>query len=207
MTQKQKEQLEKFKKFTSWMCGDISRTMFCAKANFLVAQGLVNYTETLGSFLRPYKTSKKGKIVRTTTGERFLAFFVRLGAEYQKLLRKYWGKNSKKVYDDLRNGLTHEYLIKRKYFTVYGVDKFMSDGDLDHLTIKIDGRPTHCPCGIIHQRTKNRKGYWHFVNGKYFVDFKRAVENYIKEIESEKFPNLNRHFLIRANEVNLKHFN
>jgi len=87
MTQKQKEQVGKFKKFTSWMCADISKAMFCAKANFLVAQGLVNYTETLGSFLCPYKTTKKGKVATTNTGERFLSFFARLGPEYQILLR------------------------------------------------------------------------------------------------------------------------
>ncbi len=78
MTQKQREQLEKFKKFTGWMCGDISRTMFCAKANFIVAQALVNYTETLGSFMYPYKenrfgtwmTNKKGELMASYSSQR-----------------------------------------------------------------------------------------------------------------------------------------
>lgn len=83
MTKREKEQLEKFKKFTNWMCADISRTMFCANANFLVAQALVNYTETLGSFLYPYKENKSGIWMLNKKGEpeesysrdRFLLFF------------------------------------------------------------------------------------------------------------------------------------
>lgn len=197
------------------MCNDISRSMFCARANFLVAQALVNYTEILGSFLYPYKETRKkiwekgknGKTIKSETGERFLLFFRRLGSEYQDLLKKYWGRNNKKVYDDLRNGLTHEYLIKRKYFTVYRVDNIMSDRELDQLKIPIEGKITTCTCGVIHHRTKDRKGYWHFINGKYFVDFKRAIESYIQEIESEKTAYINRNFFERAKQINLKHFN
>jgi hypothetical protein len=47
VTTKQERQLEKFNKFTAWMCKDISRTMFCAKANFLVAQALVKGTREI----------------------------------------------------------------------------------------------------------------------------------------------------------------
>ena len=189
--------------------------MFCAKANFVVAQALTNYTETLGSFMHPYretrsgswKRNKKGELMESYSRERFLSFFSYLGDDYEQLVKKYWGRNRGKVYDDLRNGLTHEYLIKRKYFTVYGVDEFLSDGDMDNLTINIAGKSTICKCGIIHQPTKNRKGYWHFVNGKYFVDFKRAVNRLTSEIEAERSPGLNRNFFARARQINLAHFN
>jgi hypothetical protein len=188
--------------------------MFCAKANFLVAQALMNYTETLGSFMHPYretrsgtwKRNKKGELMESYSRERFLSFFSYLGGEYEVLVQKYWGRNRKKVYDDLRNGLTHEYLIKRKYFTVYGTDNFRSDSELDNLKIDIDGRATICKCGIIHQTTKNREGYWHFINGKYFVDFKRAIERFIEEIEAETSPRLNKNFFTRVRQINLKHF-
>lgn len=136
--------------------------------------------------------------------------FFRLGSEYENLLEIYWGRNKekrRKVYDDLRNGLTHEYLIKRKYFTVYGVNQFLSDKDLDSLQMNIGGKTIVCKCGIIHQPTKDRKGYWLFVNGKYFVDFKRAVQRFVGEIEAERSPRLNRNFFARARQINLKHFN
>jgi hypothetical protein len=174
----------------------------------------MNYTETLGSFMYPYKenrsgtwkTGKKG-LIASSSRDRFLLLFSYLGSEYKDVLKKYWGRNRRKVYDDLRNGLTHEYLIKRKYFTVYGVDEFLSDWDLDNLQINIAGKMTICKCGIIHQPTKNRKGYWHFVNGKYFIDFKRAVERFISEIQAESSPRLNRNFFARARQINLAHFN
>ena len=43
--------LDKLREITKWMCNDISNSIFNAKANFLVALGLVNYTEILGSFI------------------------------------------------------------------------------------------------------------------------------------------------------------
>ncbi len=82
----------------------------------------------------------------------------------------------------------------------------MSDEDLKNMKIEINGKPTSCLCGVIHQKTGDRKGYWHFVNGKYFFDFKEAIRKYLDELEREISPDLSRNFYARAKQINLKRF-
>lgn len=175
------------------MAEDLERCMFDSKANFLVACGLVTYTETIGSYLRPYKTTDKGKIIKTTNGERFYEFYKRLGSEYISLQKRFWGKNKNKIYDDLRNGLVHEYSLKRKAFTVYGVDRRLSDTEL--LTI--------APCGVIFDSTQDK---WHFINPRYFIDFKIAREAYLNELKAKNNNELIDNFNLRAQEVNMANF-
>lgn len=197
-----RDDLNKFKKLTDWMITDLSKSMFRAKANFLVALGLVTYTETLGSFLKPYKTDKNGRLkldkkgrkIKTTTGDRFYEFFKRLGPEYVDLRRRFWGKNYRKIYDDLRNGLVHEYFIKRKDFTIYGTQqRFLSDTKLLRSAT----------CGLTYDTIRKK---WHFINPRYFVDFKNAIKTYIETLENRQDRHLLRNFRLRAREVNLKHF-
>lgn len=197
-----RDDLNKFKKLTDWMITDLSKSMFRAKANFLVALGLVTYTETLGSFLKPYKTDKNGRLkldkkgrkIKTTTGDRFYECFKRLGPEYVDLRRRFWGKNYKRIYDDLRNGLVHEYCIKRKEFTIYGTHRrFLSDNKLSRSAT----------CGLTYDRIRKK---WHFTNPRYLVDFKNAVKSYVETLEHRRDRNLLRNFRLRTREVNLKHF-
>jgi len=125
MDEKQKEQLEKFRKLTRWMYADSKEAMFCARANFLVAMGLFDYTETLGTFLIGYFQKNesgqvlkgpKGKKIKTQSKNRFNAFFSYLGQDYKNLLDRH-----PEVYDELRCGLTHEYLPRKRKFCVYGI--------------------------------------------------------------------------------------
>jgi hypothetical protein len=192
----------KFKKLTNWMVTDLSRSMFEAKANFLVALGLVIYTETLGSFLKPYRTDrsgrlkldKNGKKIKTTTGERFYEFFKRLGPEYVDLRKRFWGENYRKVYDDLRNGLAHEYLIKRRDFTVWGTKQtFLTDVELLRSA----------KCGLAYDKAQKK---WHFITPRYLGDLKNAIKKYIEIIENRQDKALLRNFKLRAREVNLRHF-
>jgi len=187
------ERLARFEKMTGWMTDDLERSMFDARANFLVAAGLVTYTETLGSYIRPYKVSKKGETIKTNTGERFYEFYKRLGKEYVILDKRFWGKNKGRIYDDLRNGLVHEYTLKRKAFTVYGIDRRMSDMELQAIA----------PCGIIFDSKVDK---WHFINPRFFVDFKNAKNAYIDELKLGTNKQLVDNFNLRASEVNMSNF-
>jgi hypothetical protein len=188
------ERIDRFEKMTRWMLEDLERAMFLARANFLVAVGIVAYIETLGSFIFPKKISaKKGKIVDTDTGERFYAFYERLGLDYVLLKKKFWGRNKKKIYDDLRNGLLHEYLIKRKAFTVYGADSVMSE----------QAMLSCAKCGIAFDSKSNE---WHLYNPRLYIDFKKAIEVYLVELRTQSNPSLMKNFDIRSREINMKFF-
>lgn len=200
MKQTNNELLRKFETMSRWMIEDTKRAMFQAKANFLVAQGLLNYTEVIGSFIVPNGTS----------GERFDTFFSRMGAEYIALLRRFNNRRSTNrhiVYDDLRCGLTHEYAIKRKRFIVYnhGGDQELTDQKINNLGININGNSVRCAAGVIHS-WDHRKGVWHFIDPKYWLDFKNAIEQYNSEIRNARNTDLRRNFFRRARRINFLQF-
>ena len=139
---RQQNLYDKFSVMARWMCEDIYRSIFCARANFLVAMGLFNYIEVIGSFITgPFEKNhsgnniinKKGKKIEIKCNVRFNAFFIKMGDQYQKLLKMH-----PRLYYDLRCGLTHEYLIKRKQFCIYGCDVFYSENEIDNLKNPID---------------------------------------------------------------------
>ena len=185
------------------MCSDIKRTMLCARANFLVAMGLFNYTEILGSFIvgeyqkdqtGSIKKNKEGKQLKTTSTERFNAFLEYMGSEYKKLL-----KRKLKVYDELRCGLTHEYLIKKKTFCIYNPDSPIDETDMDQALNPITKKIANC--GIIHH-----KGAWHILNPKYYIDLKRAIAQLQNQIKEGNDSDLLKNFFERSRFVNMKHF-
>lgn len=197
------ELLNKFEKMKRWMVDDTERAMFTAKANFLVAQGLFNYTEIIGSFLEPY--GKK-------SGVKFDAFFSRLGPEYRENLKKFNRKRKKDphvIYDDLRCGLSHEYVIKRKEFTIYGTtgSGTPTDADINNLKILVNGIKINCSSGVIYVRDKvTGQGSWHIVNPKYWLDFKNALDVYWQEINNPKNKDLRKKFFYRARKINFLKF-
>lgn len=198
MRQTNQQLIHKFETMARWMVEDTNRAMFQARANFLVAQGLLNYTEMVGSFINPNGNS----------GERFDAFFSRMGNEYSQLLRRFNGRRRRNphiVYDDLRCGLTHEYAIKRKKFIVYNASTALSDAQINTLGIPINGVTTACVAGVMHSRDGSR-GVWHFVDPKYWLDFKLALENYLNEIRNPANNVLRRNFFTRARQINFNQF-
>lgn len=200
MKQTNQELIRKFEIMTRWMIEDTKRAMFQAKANFLVAQGLLNYSEVIGSFLVP----------NGNAGERFDAFFDRMGNEYAALLRRFNGRRRRNphiVYDDLRCGLTHEYAIKRKKFIVYnhGGPNDLTDAQIENLAIDIAGVRTQCLAGIIHSWEQG-KGVWHFIDPKYWLDFRRALERFLTEIQNPRNRDLRRNFFRRARAINFLQF-
>ncbi len=200
MKQTNAQLIQKFETIARWMIEDTKRAMFQAKANYLVAQGLLNYTEIVGSFITPDGSS----------GDRFDAFFNRMGAEYTRLLSRFNNRRQHHphiVYDDLRCGLTHEYAIKRKRFIVYnhGGNQELTDQEINNLGIDINGTQTLCNAGLLHS-WDNRKGVWHFIDPKYWLDFRIALEQYLLDIRNPRNRDIRRNFFRRAREVNLLEF-
>jgi hypothetical protein len=192
------------------MIEDTKRAMFLAKANFLVAQALFNYIETMGSFIEPYGKS----------GERFDAFLSRMGDEYTELLKTH---NKTKIrqtgtrrplkcvphvlYDDLRCGLTHEYFIKRKKFIIYNPDEksVPNESEIDVHPIPIDSEFKTVTAGIMYSK-EGRKEVWRVINLKLWLDFRKAVSEYINDIKDRKNRDLRKNFFERARNINMIEF-
>ncbi|HOM77859.1 MAG TPA: hypothetical protein PLT50_01490 [bacterium] len=204
MKQSNDDLIKKFERLTRWMIEDCERSIYKAKANFLVAQGLLNYTEIIGSFMTP----------KSLSGENFDAFFAFMGSEYANLLSTFNNKRSKNphiVYDDLRCGLTHEYTIKRKKFTVYGADTAVPilDSEVHKLKINVGNREIECRAGVLHtwNDSKKKLGTWHIITPVYLSDFRKAVERYIDIIKDTKKRDARKKFFQQARKINLIHFN
>lgn len=118
------EYFEKFEKMQRWIITDLRRATLEAKANFLVAMGIFNYIEIIGSFYindhnRGYATRRFNFTLQNLFSQPYNVVF----AQLQTLTNG--------AYDCLRCGMTHEYLIKTYNvlgqtvnisFTIYGVD-------------------------------------------------------------------------------------
>ena len=115
------EYFERFEKMQRWIITDLRRSTLEAKANFLVAMGIFNYIEILGSFYSPNgsPTNRFNFVFQNLLPQPYQNLFTQL----QNLTRG--------AYDCLRCGMTHEYLIKTYNvrgqaidvtFTIYGVD-------------------------------------------------------------------------------------
>lgn len=118
------EYFERFEKMQRWIVTDLRRSTLDAKANFLVAMGIFNYIEVLGSFFvtdnaKGYATRRFNFVFQNLLPPSYQAVFTQL----QTL--------TSGAYDCLRCGMTHEYLIKTYNvhgqtidinFTIYGVD-------------------------------------------------------------------------------------
>lgn len=199
MKQTNNDLLRKFGVMKYWMVGDLERTMFVARANFLVAQGLLNYTETIGSFLEPDGTA----------GKRFDAFFRRLGPSYEQLLKRFNGRRRSRphvIYDDLRCGLAHEYVIKRKDFTVFNPGRKLSDDEILGQTLEINGVISEVSCGVVHANIDSRRTAWLIVNSRYWLDFRNGVETLWQELNRRESKILREKFFRRARQINFVRF-
>lgn len=118
------EYLVKFEKMQTWMMSDLRRSTIDAHANFLVAMGIFNYLEILGSFC--VTDSRRGYATRRFN----FVFDNLLPNTYQNIFNRL-ELLTDGAYDCLRCGMSHEYLVKTYNnhgqsveiaFTIYGIE-------------------------------------------------------------------------------------
>jgi hypothetical protein len=185
----------KFEKLQIWMINDLSRSTLEAKANFLVAMGIFNYIEILGSFY-------KGKSSNT---KRFEYAFSELFSEcYKEVYKEIKNLIKEEPYDCLRCGMTHEYLIKTYknkdkkvslQYTIYGVDDVAGYE-----------RTIHCKrCGIelLYIDPIN---HLRIYNPKVINDLNLAFENYKNKLIKDE-SDYREKFMQRCKDICLENFN
>lgn len=191
--------LPKFQTFQRWIHDDLKNSSIEGHANFLVAMGIFNYIEILGSF---YRYKKKYKIRNKEYGyvSRFnFAINQLFSKEYItqfNLIRKIFGAEP---YDMFRSGMTHEYLVKTYCgkndieirFTVYGVSK------VDEYDRAVAAEK----CGIKVTQ-KNPKFYQiDIINPKLIEDLYIACEEFINRMKANR-QNYRIYFVKRCWDIN-----
>jgi len=197
--------IKKFEKLTDYMESDLF--LAASKgANFLIALGLVIYTEVIGSFI----SNKKKK------PDCFNKFFVRLGPAYKKLV---YGKKLN-VYKNVRCGLAHDGLIGGKFRIInidseeeikmgIGYQKNTTRKRWDDLAKKkIRQFATQCPYdGLSYDEQRK---VWSFFWCRYYYDFIKARKKYIRDLRLSLKKGVNRdllsRFLRRAKKIELESF-
>lgn len=119
------EYFEKFEKMHGFIINDLRKSCIKAQTNFLTAMGLFNYIETLGAF----------RDTKYNNGEKFEYVFKNLfKSDYLTVYERIHSKlistgvtKSKPVYDCLRCGMSHEYLVKtypdlEVSYKIYGIN-------------------------------------------------------------------------------------
>lgn len=187
--------LLKFEKMQRWINDDLTRSSVFAQANFLVAMGVFNYIEILGSF---YENDEK----RGVSTRRFNYVFKNLFPDsYMQLFKSLQSLTGRDAYDCLRCGMTHEYLIKT-YSTkgTYTKIKFTVVGVKDHRSF--DAVVASAPCGLQLQQIGN--DYFLMIyNARLIFDLDLAFEEYKKRL-SMNLANYREKFVSRAQAIHLE---
>ena len=188
-----REYFESFLKMQEFIINDLINATIWARANFLVAMGIFNYIEILGSFCLPDGNCK----------EKFNFVFENdlLPKEYKIFYNKL--KMITDPYDCLRCGMVHEYLIKTYSkdektkltinFTIYGVENY------EEYKRNVFSKK----CGIELIVWEEGKSYHINVhNPRLIHDLNLAFENFKQKVNESEFYRKN--FLKRANEIRLE---
>ncbi len=143
--------LQNIEKIKEFMFADLDKTIDLAYSdkgapNFMLALVLCSYTQFWGKLVLPSGDGKKC----------FEAFFRKLGIKYADVV----DRQHADIYGRIRNGLVHEYLIKRSSKIV------IEDGE----------------CGIDYN---DKTRIFTFYVRRYLEDFKFAVNNYINELKTD----------------------
>ncbi len=125
------EAIEAFDQFSNWTCKDIENGIK-GQANYLVALGLVSYTEFLGGLF----TGNAG--ITDEAKNNFTEAIKNFPAEYTEVDRKIVLEDGprptiKGIYSAVRCGLVHEYGIKGTAGVLNNPDGFCAE----HIGIKI----------------------------------------------------------------------
>lgn len=187
-------------------------------AQFLVAMALFNYIETLGAFLVGYY--ERGTEERTKNYFRFNEFLSYLGDDYRQLI----SQHGNEIYYELRCGLTHEFLPKKRWFTLYKINNnpsLLTDTStasqgliFAHITgspssgsavLSIANSVTEIDWGIrfLKEGTYEK---WEIFVPKLRDDFEAGVKKFIAEIELGKNHSLIKNFFETADTINMEKF-
>lgn len=162
MTEELVDQIREF--FNEYVFGFIYHDIQAAidgKANYLAALGLLAYTEFMGGLL-------DGTLRRPGRSKaRFYAFWERMGPEYQSVRAR---RAQVKIYSNVRSGLVHSY--------------FIAQNSVIKMTIS-DGHGECCGVEVLEPGGKVL-----IIVEKYFQDFKRACQEYYRELVEQRDPEL-----------------
>ena len=189
---------EKFEKMQRWIRNDLTNSTIKAHANFLVAMGILNYTEMLGAFVTTKAASHQR--FNAAIDNLFPSQYGELKTEFNEIVQK--GKKSDKgLYDCLRCGMSHEYLVKSYddleiQYTILGVNTEL--GFMRNIYVN--------SCGIQLVKTLDKKHYLKINNPRFIHDLDLAFEKCKQDLllNNSKFK---AQFIERAKEVKLGNFN
>lgn len=200
--------LEKFNKMQDFMIYDLQKATVYGTANFLVAMGLFNYVEVIGGFYYPKSISNSDQ-----PAKRFNFVFNKLFPKEYKSFREDLNKvvlqtsikkrKTNTVYDILRSGLTHEYLVKTSsknvkktdcfvYFHIYGVNQ----NDFCTYYASIRNRK----CGLEVHKGEEKNYHLNIFLPKLIDDFNISFENYKKKLNTKA--HYKTRFMKRCEELN-----
>lgn len=193
-----KEYFERLGKMQRWIIGDLTNSTVDARANFLVAMGVFNYIEMLGAFYEHENT--RGYATRRFN----FAFQDLLPNEYQNIFSSISALTNG-VYDCLRCGMSHEYLVKTYRirnqtvninFTIYGVD------NLAAYTNNVMDKD----CGIELIQLGSNDYHLRIYNPRLIHDLNQAFEEFKKRLIQNK-RGYRRRFLQRCKDIHFEKFN
>lgn len=192
------EYFERLEKMQHWIISDLTNSTIDAKANFLVAMGIFNYVEMLGAFYEHETT--RGYATR-----RFNFVFQNLlPTEYQNVFNDIRALTNG-VYDCLRCGMSHEYLVKtyriRAHatninFTIYGVDNIA--GYTNNVMVK--------NCGIELIPLDINDYHLRIYNPRLIHDLNQAFEEYKRRLMRNE-GDYKQKFLQRCRDIHFEKFN
>ncbi|MEW6142842.1 MAG: hypothetical protein AB1597_06770 [Chloroflexota bacterium] len=185
------EYFAKFEKMQRWIVNDLTRATTKAQANFLVAMGVFNYLEILGSFC-----------TKKNSTDRFNFVFKELLPKPYKVVFDKLEQITNGAYDCLRCGMTHEYMVKtytmRKTmssidFTVYGVDD--EAGFVRNVLTK--------DCGLELVELEKDKYHVRVYNPRLIIDLNTAFEALKKKLINDD-AGYRAKFVARCKEIGLE---
>lgn len=191
-----KEYFCKFEKMQRWIINDLVNSTICAHANLLVAMGIFNYIEILGSFRIP-----KNGLPKDRCADRFDFVIKNLFPKsYRSIINKLNDFTDKGAYDCLRCGFSHEYLAKtytknNLKFIVCGVNN----------RDEYDRTQKSHQCGI---KILKVNGYFqlYIINSILISDLNSAFEKFKLKllIRNSKYK---KRFIQRCEEIHLEELN
>jgi hypothetical protein len=185
------EYLDKFKKVQEFIINDLKNSSIKAQANFLVAMGLFNYIEILGSFNKHNSTDRFNFV-----------FNELLSKEYKIVFEKLNLINS--PYNLLRCGMSHEYFVKMYVinnknieigFTIYGIN----NESQFYESISSNS------CGLEFINLDENKCHINVHNSRFIHDLDLAFEEFKKRIAADVGEYKSK-FLARCREIRLERF-